>query len=112
MKKQGEIIYYTAVQELNSLKRLPAIQDYIAGFIDHIFRSSRVRKPQDTSTLIPIEYLNAIVDAIYFVFYGSADVEPEFKTDKEYENHKKIMDLIFNRLVWNCKDNYYIAIKN
>ncbi len=104
-------IYNEAIRQLNSIKRLPANIDYICGLINVVFRYARVVKPNDITIPIPREYLDSIIDAIYTIYYGSADIEPEFEIEKEYEQHQYVLSLIYNNIVWSSYTNHYIALK-
>jgi hypothetical protein len=96
-------IYNTAIVQLNGIKRLPMRDDFVAGFIDAVFRQAQV--PRGIGNEIPVEYFEAIDDAIHYVFYGGC--EPEWDTDEEVKEYYEMMDFIYNGLEWgniiNCR---------
>lgn len=98
-------IYKITIKELNLISRLP--YNLIEGFVGNIFNKVNVPRKNPINK----EYFDAIVDAIYIVFYHN--VEPEFSCKEEVDNFNNIIhtiysDLFYAELIFSPELNKYL----
>ena len=79
-------IYKIAIKELSLIKRLPYC--LIVGFVGDVFNKAKIPRKNPINK----EYFDAIIDAIYEVFYNN--IEPEFDSEIEYNKFNDILHLI------------------
>lgn len=85
-------IYKITIKELNLISRLP--YNLIEGFVGNIFNKANVLRKNPINK----EYFDAIIDAIYIVFYNN--IEPEFSCKEESDNFNNIIHTIYSNLFY------------
>lgn len=98
-------IYKVTIKELNLISRLP--YNFIEGFVGNIFNKANVLRKNPINK----EYFDAIIDAIYIVFYNN--IEPEFSCKEEADNFNNIIytiysDLFYAELIFSPELNKYL----